>query len=104
MKVVSVCSSDWANFAFNFSEALRSVGVDSYSYCLNPHVFDYPKQSTVVSITELNELTKDADFVVLQHSCTELLPFINQHSLIHYAAGTKYRQEYAEINTRLMPY
>ena len=104
MKVVSVCSSDWANFAYNFSESLKSVGVDSYSYCLNPHPFGYPKQSQVVSIGDLSDLTSDADFVVLHHSCTEILPFINQSSLIHYAAGTKFRQEYKEVNNRLLPY
>lgn len=98
MKVVSVCSSDWANFAYNFSESLRSVGVDSYSYCLASHPFGYPKQSTVVAIDQLKKLTEDADFIVVHHSCSELLPHISDRKVIHYAAGTKYRQGYQHLN------
>lgn len=98
MKVVSVCSNDWANFAYNFSEALKSVGVDSYSYCLSSHPFGYERQSEVVKIDQLKELTKDADFIVVHHSCSELLPHISDKKVIHYAAGTKYRQNYILLN------
>lgn len=98
MKVVSVCSNDWSNFAYNFSEALKSVGVDSYSYCLASHPFGYEKQSEVVKIDQLKELTKDADFIVVHHSCSELLPHISDKKVIHYAAGTKYRQGYQQLN------
>jgi hypothetical protein len=91
MKVVSVCGNDWANFAHNFSESLKAVGVESYSYCLTSHPFGYPKQSTVVSIEQLPTLTEGADFVVVHHSCNELLPYINNKRIIHYAAGSKYR-------------
>lgn len=98
MKVVSVSSSDWANFSHHYSESLKAVGVDSHSYCLTPHAFNYPKQSTVVGIDDLKGLTMDADFVVVHHSCAELLPHIHHRKLIHYAAGTKYRQEYRHLN------
>lgn len=98
MKVVNVSSSDWANFSYQFSESLKSVGIDSHSYCLAPHAFAYPKQSTVVGIDDLKGLTLDADFVVVHHSCAELLPYIHHRKLIHYAAGTKYRQEYQHLN------
>lgn len=98
MKVVSVCSSDWANFSHNFSESLKAVGVESYSYCLAPHPFGYENQSTVVSVGDLKELTSDADFTIVHHSCAELLPYINYKKLIHYAAGTKYRQEHHTLN------
>lgn len=98
MKVVSVSSDDWANFAYQFSESLKAVGVDSHSYCLNNHVFDYPKQSTKVSAEDLLWLTEDADFVVVHHSCYELLPYINPKNVIHYAAGSKYRQSHKLIN------
>lgn len=98
MKVISVCSNDWANFAYNFSEALKSVGVDSYSYCLASHPFGYEKQSEVVKIEQLKELTKDADFIVVHHSCSELLPHVSDRKIIHYAAGTKYRQGYEQLN------
>lgn len=98
MKVVSVCSSDWSNFAYNFSESLRSVGIDSYSYCLAPHVFGYPKQSEVVALDQLRSLTSDADFIVVHHSCNELLPHLSDRKIIHYAAGTKYRQNPEGLN------
>lgn len=98
MKVVSVCSSDWANFAYNFSESLKAVGVDSYSYCLHSHPFGYPKQSTIVPASQLKDLTSDADFIVIHHSCAELLPYVSNKKIIHYAAGTKYRQEYQSLN------
>lgn len=98
MKVVNISSSDWANFSYNFSESLRAVGVDSYSFCLYPHAFGYPKQSQVVSIGSLKSLTADADFVIVHHSCVELLPHISPGKIIHYAAGTKYRQEYHHLN------
>lgn len=98
MKVVSVCSSDWARFAYNFSQSLKAVGVDSYSYCLAPHPFGYTEQSEVVKTEQLKELTSDADFVVVHHSCAELLPHIENKKVIHYAAGTKYRQEYNTLN------
>lgn len=98
MKVVSVCSNDWANFAFNFSESLKTAGIDSHSYCLNPHPFNYEKQSEVVQISKLKELTQDADFIIVHHSCSELLPYISKRKTIHYAAGTKYRQEYHILN------
>lgn len=103
MKVVSVCSDDWANFQYQFSESLRAVGVDSYSYCLNNHVFEYPKQSTKVNASDLYKLTEDADFVVIHHSCLELLPYVHHNNLIHYAAGTKYRQGHEQLNKILEP-
>jgi hypothetical protein len=98
MKVVSVSSNDWANFAYQFSQSLKAVGVESYSYCLASHPFGYSEQSEVVDISQLRELTKDADFIVVHHSCNELLPHISPRKIIHYAAGTKYRQDHQRLN------
>lgn len=98
MKVVNVSSADWANFSFNFSQSLRSVGVDSYSYALSSHVFGYDKQSEVVGVNALKSLTKDADFIIVHHSCSELLPYLSDKKIIHYATGTKYRQGYEQLN------
>jgi hypothetical protein len=98
MKVVSVCGNDWARFAHNFSESLKAVGVESCSYCLASHPFGYPKQSEVVAIERIAELTNDADFVIVHHSDFELLKYISNKNIIHYAAGTKYRQNPESIN------
>lgn len=99
MKVVSLSTSDWSNFQYNFSESLRSVGVDSSSYVLNSHPFGYPKASEVTTREAMTELCRNADFVIIHHSCNELLNLIPAvPRIIHYAAGTKYRERYNTMN------
>ena len=103
MKVVSVCSSDWANLMYNFDQALKSVGVESYSFKLDPHPFRYDKQSKRVTIEQLKQVIDHSNFIILFHSDWELLEGIDLtcKTIIPYHTGSKYRNNYELINSKL---
>lgn len=65
MKVAFLSIDDWANLGFTLSKSLRTLGVDSFAYARNRHLFVYPKQAEILSD---DFRLKDCDTVVFMHS------------------------------------
>jgi len=100
MKVVFLSENDYANFGFNMSEALCTVGIDSESYSLSSHSFGYDNQSTKVSRMDMTAICKRADCVFIVHSAPSLLEYTWKHNrkfVIH--TGTRYRQNPDKLNS-----
>lgn len=99
MKVVFLSESDYSNFGFNMSTALRAAGVDSDSFTLSAHSFGYEWQSRIRTRAQMKEYCKDADCVFIVHSAPSLLECTWKHNrkfVIH--TGTRYRQNPDKLN------
>lgn len=72
MKIVNICSDDWANFSYDNAMALASIGVDCKSYKLNKHVFGYKNESELVSLEKMREIIAHADIVNYIHGSISL--------------------------------
>jgi hypothetical protein len=104
MKVLNVCSNDYANFAFNNAKALRSVGVDCEAVSLTPHIFRYTECARVVNGAEMRRLAEQADIVQVFHTQAECLPFIPEGKrMTVYHTGTIYRQKPEKYNALFNP-
>lgn len=108
MKVVNLCSIDWANYSYDNAMALRSIGIDANGYVINKHQFDYPQTSVKATPQEMETHLKDADFVQIMHSCKRTLDiFLRSNSkakLIVHHAGSVYRRNPQEMNLIFNPH
>ena len=91
MKVLNICSDDYANFMHDNAKALRSVGVDCIDLKTKKHEFNYAEESIVVDIEKIKEAVKDADVVQIFHSEDWLIPMCDGKKVIMYHTGTRYR-------------
>lgn len=106
MKIVNVCQHDWANFSFDNSQALRSVGVDCIAIKEHTHRFAYEAEGLVMRSNEIYNKIRHADIVQIFHSdkkyishCTTL----EKERVIVYHTGTTYRQNHNVINSLFNP-
>jgi hypothetical protein len=90
-----LCADDHANFAFNLSKCVESV-----AYKLNKHPFNYSEELPLIKLEDIRETYKDCDVILLVHSDWELIQYLPDVTVINYATGTKYRQDYQRINTK----
>jgi len=100
MKIVNISTNDFANFSYDISQALKSVGFDSDSYCLNKHPFDYPEQSTLITTEDVLQRVKDADIINIMHSDTalyEIVKSLNKRVYVWHT-GTHYRIQHNHYN------
>lgn len=106
MKVVSVCTSDWANFMYSNMMSLRSVGIDCDGYKLQKHAFGYDKQCEVLPIKQIYQKIKEADLIQIFFSDTTFLPYCirNNKKIIVYHAGSNYRENSDLLNDYFNPY
>jgi hypothetical protein len=98
MKVVSLCVDDYANFMYAQHLALKSVGVDSECYKLQPHVYKYPNQAKVIRKSAIGSIR--ADVFLIFHSHIEVLPRLdlsNNPQVIHVHTATRFRQNHEAI-------
>jgi hypothetical protein len=92
MKVANICIDDWANFMFQQHEALLSVGIDSVSYKVNRHPFNYDKEANIILPNEIQEAIKDCTHVIIYHSDTHLRKFTHEGQKVTiYHTGTRFR-------------
>jgi glycosyltransferase involved in cell wall biosynthesis len=63
LKVLNICTNDWANFAYDNAMALRSVGVEATCMKMQTHKFSYEKQAQVVNIGDIIAAIKDFDYI-----------------------------------------
>lgn len=105
MKIVWLNSSDYANFSYNQSESLKSVGVNSESYTLTKHEFGYKNQSILVTKEQMIQKIKIADIVVIAHSHTAFIEMCRPYNkrLIVYHTGSPYRMNPAGMNAVFNP-
>jgi len=108
MRVCNIACDDWANFAYDNTQALLSVGVDAVCLKRNTHIRNYPNQGMVAGIAEMKREIQKADYVQLFFShwrlYKELKPEINDKKLIVWNAGTNYRIDPDLHNRIFNPY
>ncbi len=104
MKVVNLCKDDYSNFSHDNAKALRSVGVDCIDYKINPHVFKYETESTLIPVSKINQLTQDADYIQVMHSDYNIFAHCSEHpKIIVWHTGTRYRQMSSHCNRVFNP-
>lgn len=107
MKVLNCAHDDYANFAYDNCQALKSVGVFCQSLKLVGHPFGYESQSDVVSRHHMEMKIAEADFVQLMHSFKEGLEMckeLKKERVIVWHTGTAYRQKPEEMNACFNPF
>lgn len=102
MRILNICSDDWANFMHNNSKALKSVSVSVDEYKLNRHVFKYDSEAKTESISFINELILSNSYDIIQvfHSCLNWLNALKYTSskVIVYHTGSVYRNNHEHFN------
>ena len=107
-KIINICVSDWANASYEYTEAMRSVGLNAHSYKKYHHHFGYDNESEVLEKeSELEAVINSADIVQIMHSNTWILKFckkLKKKNLYVYHTGTTYRNAPDKINLEFNPY
>lgn len=108
MKVVNICTSDWANFGYQNAKALRSIDIDAVSYCRKAHPFNYEESSEVVTEFFMQKEVQAADVVQIMHTDKRMLeiikPYIHTNRKFYvYHTGTTYRQDPKYFNDLFNP-
>lgn len=99
MKVLNICSDDFANFSHDNANALRSVGVSCVDVKLNKHVFNYKNESTVINKRDIGAFIGKADIIQIFHSDHAFLKYCKGKRVVVYHTGTRYRQHPERYNT-----
>lgn len=101
MRVGLLCSQDWANFAYGLYKSLQAVNVDVIGHKLGRHLFGYLEQLDVITPSQVKDIYKDCNLILLVHSDWELIELLPEGSnVINFATGTKYRSNPEFINTK----
>jgi len=100
MQVGLLMCDDWANFAYDILKSLQAAEVDAIGYKLNRHIFGYSEQLPTITPNLIKETYKDCDVVIMVHSDWELTEYLDDQTIINFATGTKYRQNYHSINQK----
>lgn len=102
MRVIFISHEDYANFSYDKSQSLKSVGVDCDSYVLKPHPFGYPKQAIRSTIEEITREIEKADLIHVMHSCGTMWDLVKYSGkrIIVWHTGTRYRSEPEKHNER----
>ena len=105
MRVVNICTNDWANFAYDNCRALNSVGIECSSYVNKPHAFDYDQTSTVINHSEIKNVCSNADIIQIFHSDYNILNHVKYlgKPLVVYHTGSGYRSEPEKLNNIFNP-
>jgi len=96
MRVINICVEDHANFSYDNAQALRSIGVECDSFKIAKHPFNYPNESTIVTVEEMAELVNEYDVVQIMHSAIFTFPIDKPKCVWH--TGTTYRINHQGIN------
>ncbi len=105
MRVIFISHEDYANFSYEKSQSLKSVGIDCDSYVLKPHPFAYPKQAIRSNIEQIKREIRRADLIHVIHSCGTMWDLVKESGkrLIVWHTGTRYRSEPEKHNARWNP-
>lgn len=99
---------DYAVFGHNTANALRTVENNVVDLSLHYHRFGYDSQSKFVREKEMREAMSKSEFIHIMHSDPYILKLAleSKHKdskLIHWATGTRYRQETEKMNNLFNP-
>lgn len=100
MKILNVCHTDWANFAYENAKALRSVGVDCDAVSLVRHPF-YTEQAEITDMTTLWNSLGDYDFVQFFHDNDDVFDMVKRECIkpiVAYHTSSHYRKNHGVIN------
>lgn len=104
MRVVNICTDDWANFSHANAKALRSIGVKCHDYKQNRHIFNYTEESIIKPIEAID--FNEYDVIQIFHSdlrCLEFVKGLNK-KIVVYHTGTPYRERPQFMNEQFNPY
>lgn len=97
MKVHNICYDDYANFAYDQTKALQSIGVDAKLYKLKGHRFKYENEGLVVNRWTMGDLIMDADIIQIFHSDPHALKIVQDFKpkgkLTVWHTGTGFRTQ-----------
>lgn len=99
--ILNVSENDYANFAHNFSNALKAAGVCSFDICLASHPFRYVTQSKLVTRFDMVNYIKSADMVIVHHSHPQLFELAKNNckgKVIVTHTGTRYREGHQALD------
>lgn len=94
MRIINISVNDYANFGYENSKALRSIGVDSDSYCQSPHAF-YSNRSVCLQPKQMIPFIQKADIVQVIDSHPALFDLAKKYcrgKIVVYHIGTRYRE------------
>lgn len=103
-KVLNISVDDYANFAHDNANALRSVGVKCIDVKLHKHVFNYARESEVVNEKTLKALIDNSNLIQIFHSDSSLLKYCKRRRTVVYHTGTRYRQRPEIFNAQFNPH
>lgn len=106
MKVLNICTSDYANFAHDNANALRSVGVECDDYKTKRHHLNYQSQSKIIRLDQLKAIAKDFDIIQIFHSSIQCLDQVKHlgKKLVVYHTGSNYRKNHKNKNRSFNSY
>jgi len=111
MKVINLCTDDWANYSHENARSLRSVGIDCEDYKRNAHIHHFTEQSKIITASEMKDIVSKLgaadvvqiffdDLAVFRH----ILPAVGNTRLIVVHAGTTYRENPEHFNAAFNPH
>jgi glycosyltransferase involved in cell wall biosynthesis len=103
MKVVFLSMRDWANMGYTYSKSLNSIGIESKSFCMKNHRFEYPEHSIVYNQTHRDYIV-NSDVIVFIHSkFIDLQINLSKKIIAVMHAGSTYRQNHKAVNKIFNP-
>ena len=101
MKICNISFDDYANFAHENANALRSVGIECKDLKRVKHPFSYGTESKVATSSEIEREIKKADIVQLFHSDSTWLDYAYSlgKRIFIYHTGTTYRMNPIHCNS-----
>lgn len=77
MKILNICYDDYANYMYNQTRAMKSVGMDVSAIKLKRHSFGYSYQCSITTDKKIMQEIRKADIVQIFHSCKKSLELIS---------------------------
>jgi len=101
MRVLNLSENDYGQYAHQFSNALRSVGVDSVDLVQSLHPFKYASQGQRATVWQMTNAMTNADVVVIHHSHPVLFELAKNNckgKVIVTHTGTRYREQHESLD------
>jgi hypothetical protein len=94
MKILNLSYDDYANFAHENANALRSVGIDVMDLKKIKHPFSYDSESKIATSSEIKRAIEKSDLIQLFHTDSTWLKYAYDlgKRVVVYHTGTTYRQ------------
>lgn len=106
LKILNVCSDDYANFSYENCKALKSIGMNCCSVKTMAHVFNYNEESEILNTNKINDLINQYDIIQFFHSDTTFLNIAVKFKkkIIVYHTGSNYRSRPSHFNSYFNPH